>query len=387
MRRAGRPGRGAVLPDRRPLDVGRLVQSFGDMTQCYKVLFLRSLVEALVEDGGGTFVAYEELAVRMAEAAWWPLRRYRLRTGRDDILGRAVRALPASLASGVRLRSVITRALPGQRGKGGYLFYVPQRLLRPWFAAEGVGLAPDVDAEIRARSLRLRDELRLPYGQDERRGGVDVHPEWRSYFVDNAAVLTGWLELLWIDWLQQRNPLVPVTRAKLAPPPHRRALLDQKAVFEATFAAMRAAGRTPTCIFTGAPLLFPASPIDHFLPWSFLAHDGLWNLVPVVDGRFNSRKSDQIPDPALVQPLAAFHRDVVSSIDAGTAKGCAALEDYGLGLRLETSRLGDPGKLEKAYHDVLPPLMATARSMGFRPFAAGKPAGLRPRSTSRGPII
>jgi CRISPR/Cas system Type II protein with McrA/HNH and RuvC-like nuclease domain len=35
--------------------------------------------------------------------------------------------------------------------------------------------------------------------------------------------------------------------------------------------------------------------IDHFVPWRFVLHDRLWNLVPTF-GRPNSSKSDNLPD-------------------------------------------------------------------------------------------
>ena len=35
--------------------------------------------------------------------------------------------------------------------------------------------------------------------------------------------------------------------------------------------------------------------IDHFIPYSFLAHDLIWNLIPI-DKTFNSSKSNKLPD-------------------------------------------------------------------------------------------
>jgi hypothetical protein len=35
--------------------------------------------------------------------------------------------------------------------------------------------------------------------------------------------------------------------------------------------------------------------LDHFLPWCFVAHDNLWNIVPT-PRRVNSAKGDRVPD-------------------------------------------------------------------------------------------
>ncbi|MBM6861925.1 hypothetical protein H9X78_15930, partial [Clostridium saudiense] len=35
--------------------------------------------------------------------------------------------------------------------------------------------------------------------------------------------------------------------------------------------------------------------IDHFIPWSFIGHDMIWNLIPTFKN-INSRKSDNLPE-------------------------------------------------------------------------------------------
>ena len=48
------------------------------------------------------------------------------------------------------------------------------------------------------------------------------------------------------------------------------------------------------CPYTGKPIIEDYS-IDHFIPWSFVTHDLLWNLVPVLNRSVNSSKSDNLP--------------------------------------------------------------------------------------------
>lgn len=48
-------------------------------------------------------------------------------------------------------------------------------------------------------------------------------------------------------------------------------------------------------------LLSPTSfALDHFLPWSFVVHDRLWNLLPA-DPRANSAKGDHVPDRGYIE--------------------------------------------------------------------------------------
>ena len=64
--------------------------------------------------------------------------------------------------------------------------------------------------------------------------------------------------------------------------------------------------------------------IDHFLPWSFVAHDLLWNLTPV-EPTTNSSKNDALPDLDIYLPrLVKLH---LGAIDAAK-KRPKFLEDY-----------------------------------------------------------
>ncbi len=56
------------------------------------------------------------------------------------------------------------------------------------------------------------------------------------------------------------------------------------------------------CFFTGQKLDAKNTSIDHIIPWSYLFSDDLWNLVYVNRG-FNSSKSNKIPDQQTIDKL------------------------------------------------------------------------------------
>ncbi len=58
------------------------------------------------------------------------------------------------------------------------------------------------------------------------------------------------------------------------------------------------------CFYCGTQLTDDVH-VDHFLPWSFVLEDKLWNLVPACGGGSgcNLRKSDRIPDKSLTAKL------------------------------------------------------------------------------------
>jgi hypothetical protein len=48
------------------------------------------------------------------------------------------------------------------------------------------------------------------------------------------------------------------------------------------------------CIYKNAPLRIGDYDLDHFVPYSFVSHDLIWNLIPS-DSRCNIIKSDKLP--------------------------------------------------------------------------------------------
>jgi HNH endonuclease len=56
------------------------------------------------------------------------------------------------------------------------------------------------------------------------------------------------------------------------------------------------------CIYSGQPIQ-PGYDLDHFLPWSFVTHDLIWNLTPAPRS-VNLYKSDAVPK--LGRYLSAF---------------------------------------------------------------------------------
>ena len=47
-------------------------------------------------------------------------------------------------------------------------------------------------------------------------------------------------------------------------------------------------------VFTGKPVNTKQYDIDHFIPWSFVMNDELWNLMPM-DSSLNSSKNNKLP--------------------------------------------------------------------------------------------
>lgn len=65
-------------------------------------------------------------------------------------------------------------------------------------------------------------------------------------------------------------------------------------------------------IYQNTPMTNSNISIDHFVPWSYVAHDELWNLHPTTRG-INSSKGNRVPDWNTYFPkLAALEYRVYS---------------------------------------------------------------------------
>ena len=86
------------------------------------------------------------------------------------------------------------------------------------------------------------------------------------------------------------NPEVPGLVYKLAPMDERiRKLPHVRKLWEGIFDVCEVKD-----VFTGKPVNTKQYDIDHFIPWSFVMNDELWNLMPM-DSSLNSSKNNRLP--------------------------------------------------------------------------------------------
>ncbi|MTK06831.1 MAG: HNH endonuclease [Hungatella sp.] len=113
---------------------------------------------------------------------------------------------------------------------------------------------------------------------------------WIKMIQDNTVSILGWIQYEKVKWLQNNNPEVPGLIYKLAPMDEKmrrinsvrklwEAVLDEKPIVD---------------VFKNSPIVKGSYDVDHFIPWSFVMNDELWNLMPM-DSALNSSKSNKLP--------------------------------------------------------------------------------------------
>lgn len=144
----------------------------------------------------------------------------------------------------------------------------------------------------RALIVRINQEKRLMYYFTALNGlstTIEVDDDWANYIKRNQEIIGGWLEYNMILYLQKRNPSVPGIADKLYPPLERK-LEKVKKYWKLII------GVEPVREIYGNGILTEKDiSIDHFVPWSYVAHDEMWNLNPTTKS-INSSKSNNLPD-------------------------------------------------------------------------------------------
>lgn len=112
------------------------------------------------------------------------------------------------------------------------------------------------------------------------------------------------------------------------------------------------------CIYTGKILNTGEYAVEHFIPYQFVAHDLMWNLIPA-DSSFNSRKSDKLPKfDDYFDSFYEIQKVGFDIIKKSTPKN-KFLEDY---LPLFPNQKIEKGKFE----DFIKPMLTIAHNNGFQ---------------------
>lgn len=362
-----------TLPNSNLLPVENLAAGFDNVTNSYKFYWFLAILEH-VQDKQSCFIAVNDLLVRMIARVWYPTNYFRLSFGKQDRLGQMAVQIGAyaNLPMDTKrhelintMRTYLDQDSNISREIKSFGQYVPYRFLRPFFANELRGLNDwEVNAGIEALSQKVFDDPTTPclyrfHSQPSL--SIEIHPVWFEYLNRHLPILTGFCLWHLVNYVQKNNPNVPNIPNKLFEPLQR----DLKRAKAFWALVIENIGALP-CIYSGKNMQKGDFSLDHFLPWRFVTHDLLWNIIPTPKN-INSAKSDNLPDLALYfAPFAEMQYQAVQIV----AKSSKAnlLEDYTLLLKagsiVDIQSLPFDGFRDILYAAVAPQIQI-ATNMGF----------------------
>lgn len=263
----------------------------------YKMYWLLGILDEV--SLGSNEIEFKRIISRMIVYAWYPLLQYRLSFGIFDNLKNPVNYVAQlyGFKHNCDERTLLeflysSRDSELQRMMKDLSLKVPYRLLSPFFATELRGMKDHLkDKRIVELSLLSNECLyRIIKGEQDK---IIIKPEWSEYLKVNYKIIKAWIYYKLICFIQKRNPNVPAIAFKLEPP-RNRDLTKATKIWKDIIAATGIKD-----IYTGKEFGDAAFrehgvlSIDHFIPWSFVLHDEIWNLVPTFKN-INSAKSDNL---------------------------------------------------------------------------------------------
>lgn len=362
------------LPGSNNLNVAPLAASFNHVTNSYRFYWLLAILDSL-KLSSNTVIAIDDLLARMIAAVWYPLHYFHLSLGKQDrldVVARQLKAHDGRLQANSSQDDVLNATLmhlktqsPLSREIRAIGNYVPQRFLRPFFQRE---LSRIEDWRVNAAIERLAESgfgaqaapclyrfVATPVRS------IEIQPVWFEYLQQHLSILTGFCLWHLVNYIQKNNPNAPNVAGKLFRPEQRD--LAQARVFWRL--VIDEIGPLQ-CIYSQQPITSGDFSLDHFLPWSFVAHDLLWNLAPTPKA-VNASKGDQLPDISLY--FGAFAQLQYEAVQAVARRNHARLlEDYALLCKQDsvTALRSQPfAHFRQILLDTITPQVQIARNMGF----------------------
>jgi hypothetical protein len=367
------------LPIADDLNISALAGLFNSTTNSYKYLYFLSLLDILkrINFDNSSPISFQDIIVEMLANAWYPHKYFKLSFGIQDQIANKLDALELEITEPIlKFRDTdkkLLRTSINQQNIDDIINfisrYVPYRLIRPFFSQETRGLKDyDVNPKIINLANNQFDAIKPLYcfnAENQKDcSGIIIHPDWMRYLKQNYTIVRGWASWEWLNYMQERNPSIPNVVNKLFIPQQRDSLNKQTQYWKIILEHQEVA-----CIYSQVKLDKSDISLDHYLPWSFVAHDQLWNLIPTTKA-VNSSKSNSLPSEQYFYGFVQLqHLGLnVSYQKISKNQWLKYAESFLAELKVsEADDLLDLQILTNAYEITTLPLISLATMQGFTP--------------------
>lgn len=357
------------LPYTNKLPIEKLSICLSDTTNAYKFYWFLSILDHLLEKGNPK-IPIKEIAIRMIANAWYPLDYYKLSFGKQDGFKKIafsisnkikVENFPNSPSLFKQLHQKLHADEIDEIQKDVYqlLRWVPFRFIRPFFKNKLVGLRDSlVNNRIIELANSLKNESLCPYYFGENKI-IIINNDWYDYFQSNQVILRSFIKWNLVKYLQKNNPNVIGLSEKLEKPIERD--MKQAKLFWKIYLNQK----QTKCIYSNVILNPTSFSLDHFLPWTYVAHDQIWNLIPTTKS-INSMKSNWLPSLEIYLNRFSFLQFDAYKFHYYN-KNYQLLEDYSsfLGLSSDDLNKYEFSVFEMQLKKKIVPLFETAKNLGF----------------------
>ena len=289
------------LPQNIKLPVSSLSRIFENTTATYKFYWFVAIMDIVVKEHK-TRISFWEIIAGMIAESWYPIHYFKLSFGKSDSL--FVKSLEIQKEYQISIESdkekiknlLVDNLKETKKFLKIFSINVPYRFLSPW-------IRYTYDEEVIAKSQLFENNALYAIYNDE----IVINDLWVEYLTKHYKILRDFAFWNLTEFLQKRNPNVPDVSSKLIKPIQRDSLTKQRKYWDSYIEITGGIN----CIYTGKNIIAKEYDLDHFVPWSFVSHNLLWNLIPS-DPSVNSAKSNNLPQlDKYLQPFASLHQDAM----------------------------------------------------------------------------
>lgn len=336
------------LPCHENLPIHLLSTCFNNTSATYKFYWFLAVINRLEQ--GEAIIKKRDIFAEMMAHAWYTVNYFKVSFGKQDRLQEEISRLRETegLTIDADQREIFKRLTMSsskltERGLRYFNGEVPHRFLSPWFRAADV-------KTVYVASQRFDNECLYALFDEH----IEINPAWVDYLRLHSGILKHFCYWNLAVFLQSKNPNVPDIPSKLLKSPIRKGLTGQRKFWDIVIHELGSVD----CIYTNKRLVVGDYAVEHFLPYAFVSHDLMWNLIPA-DRLFNCSKNDKLPPlERYFDPYFNLQKLALAIIQDKAPKN-KFLEDY-LTIIPDLSHFSNHRILEQ-----LQPLVTIAKNNGF----------------------
>ncbi|MDX1718701.1 MAG: HNH endonuclease domain-containing protein [Salegentibacter mishustinae] len=292
------------------MPTNELLQVFQNTTNSYKYYWWYSLLILLKKYPNHKIFSFEDVAIQMIVLVWYPIHYFKISFGKQDQLDKLVKKIkliydfPEDISETELKKELNEKRSEKEMSQilDALTRYVPFRFLRPWYPE--LGGIPDGAVNKRILTFQNISTNQPPYQIKNRE--IYFNDNWWEWIKTNILLLEKFTLFELFRYVEKNNANTPNISFKLFKP-EKRKLAGPTLIWKG-FLKSQPGIKT---IFEKKPAnLLNSFSIDHYIPWSYLTHDQLWNLHPV-EQTSNSSKGNKLPHPSYSMNFCSLQYDFV----------------------------------------------------------------------------
>lgn len=347
-----------ALPQNNRLPIPCLAGIFSNTTATYKFYWFVAMLDILVKERK-TRMSFWEIIAGMVSESWYPIHYFKLSFGKSDSLFKQSLDIQQEFQISIesdkeKTKKFLLEHLDDTKNfLRVFSINVPYRFLSPWIKYTN-------DEDVIRKSQKFENQCL--YAINSNRDEIVINEIWVDYLAENYAILRDFAFWNLTQFIQKRNPNVPDVSSKLIKPIQRDSLTKQHKFWNTYIETVGSIN----CIYTGKRIFARQYDLDHFVPWSFVSHNLLWNLDPA-DSSINSSKSNNLPPLEMyLKPFANVQQKALKTLYAKNPSN-SILEDY----LMVYDSISDLTELSESdfynvFRKTFSPMVQIAENMGFK---------------------